>query len=81
LILTVEFQLVRTIILDINNLYSGNGNRHMASRFSFYSFPGYELLISTMPFFDINNYIFWYQQIHFWYQKCNSWYKKCHSWY
>jgi len=29
----------------------------MASRFSFYSFPGYELLISTITFFDINNLI------------------------
>jgi len=29
----------------------------MASRFSFYSFPGYELLISTITFFDINNWI------------------------
>jgi len=27
----------------------------MASRFSFYSFPGYEVLISTITYFDINN--------------------------
>jgi len=29
----------------------------MASRFSFYSFPGYEFLISIITFFDINNWI------------------------
>jgi len=29
----------------------------MASRFSFYSFPGYEFLISTITFFDIKNLI------------------------
>jgi len=29
----------------------------MASRFGFYSFPGYEFLISTITFFDINNWI------------------------
>jgi len=29
----------------------------MASRFSFYSFPGYEFLNSTITFFDINNLI------------------------
>jgi len=51
----------------------------MASRFSFYSFPGYEFLISTITFFDINNLIadicnciFNYRlsfKIHFWYQQ------------
>jgi len=36
------------------NLLKHNLLNTMASRFSFYSFPGYEFLISTMPFFDIN---------------------------
>jgi len=30
----------------------------MAGRFSFYSFPGYEFLISTITFLYINNHIF-----------------------
>jgi len=29
----------------------------MASRFNFYSFPGYEFLILTITFFDIKNSI------------------------
>jgi len=43
--------LSHKIKLCLNAAYS------MASRFSFYSFPGYEFLISKITFFDINNLI------------------------
>jgi len=44
ILLTVEFQLVKAIILDINNLYPGNGNKQVVLTFN------NEFLISTTTF-------------------------------
>jgi len=69
----IKSSLVEMSILDINNSIATSNIlyfwylkmyfwyqyyfRYMASRFSFYSFLGYEFLISTITFFDIKNLI------------------------